>query len=92
MKQQAHNVLPPPPVLDGSRFAELHDAVNCPWERNSDGARRYRRIRSLGRPWNAAESSQRQTCRLGLTLSESTTRDGLRLASLAPQAALRPVY
>ena len=39
-----------PPELDGSRFAELHDAVNCPCERNSNGARRYRRICSLGRP------------------------------------------
>jgi hypothetical protein len=27
---------------------------------------------------------------LSLTLSESTTRDGLRLASRTPQAALRP--
>src|SRR5260370_182141 len=33
---------------------------------------------SFGRPWNAAENSQRQTCNLRLTLSESTTRDGLR--------------
>src|SRR6266849_1530489 len=31
---------------------------------------------SFGRPWNAAENSQRQTCKLSLTLSESTTRDG----------------
>jgi hypothetical protein len=34
--------------------------------------------------WNAAENSQRQTCELGLTFSESTTRDGLRLASRTP--------
>ena len=54
-----------PPVLDGSRFAGLHDAVNCPCELNSNGERRYRRMCSLGRPWNAAESSQRQTCKLG---------------------------
>jgi hypothetical protein len=27
-------------------------------------------------PWNAAENSQRQTCRQSLTLSESTTCDG----------------
>jgi hypothetical protein len=27
--------------------------------------------------WNAAENSQRQTCKLSLTLSESTTRDAL---------------
>src|SRR5229473_5853535 len=30
-------------------------------------------------PWNAAVSSQRRTCKLSLTLSESTRRDGLRL-------------
>ncbi|SRR6266478_9552816 len=40
--------------------------------------------------WNAAENSQRQACKLSHTLSESTTRDGLRLASRTPQAALRP--
>jgi hypothetical protein len=40
----------------------------------------------LGRPWNAAESPHRQTCKLSLTLSESTTRDGLRLASRTPSA------
>src|SRR5258708_32785661 len=45
---------------------------------------------SFGRPWNAAENSQRQTCKLSLTLSESTTRDGLRLASRTPHAASRP--
>src|SRR5882724_2044888 len=49
-----------------------------------------RRTCSLGRPWNAAESSRRQTCKLSLALSESTTCDGLRLASRTPQAALRP--
>ncbi len=43
-------------------------------------------------PWNAAESPQRQTSKLSLTLSQSTTRDGLRLASRTPQAALRPMY
>jgi len=32
------------------------------------------------------------TCKLSLTLSESTTRDGLRLASRTPQAALPPMY
>ena len=37
--------------------------------------------------WNAAENSQRQVCKQSLTLSESTTRDGLRLASRTPQAA-----
>jgi len=40
-------------------------------------------------PVECRESSQRQTCNLSLTLSESTTRDGLRLASRTPQAALR---
>ena len=48
-----------------------------------------RRTCSLGRPWNAAESSRRQTCKLSLTLGESTTRDGPRLESRTPQAALR---
>src|SRR6266566_5079370 len=43
-------------------------------------------------PWNAAENSQRQACRQSLTLSESTTRDGLCSASDTPQAALRPTY
>ncbi len=43
-------------------------------------------------PWNAAESPQRQTSKLSLTLSQSTTRDGLRLTSRTPQAALRPMY
>ena len=42
--------------------------------------------------WNAAENSQRQACRHSLTLSESTTRDGLCLVSRTPQAALRPMY
>ena len=37
-----------------------------------------------------AKSSQWQTCKLSLTLSESTRRDGLRLASCTPQVALRP--
>src|SRR5713101_8701709 len=36
---------------------------------------------SFGRPWNAAENSQRQTCKLSHTLSESAARDGLRLVS-----------
>jgi hypothetical protein len=36
-------------------------------------------------PWNTAENSQRQACRHSLTLSEGTTRDGLRLASRTPQ-------
>jgi len=31
--------------------------------------------------WNAAENSQRQVCKQSLTLSESTTCDGLCLAS-----------
>src|SRR6266852_6210442 len=31
--------------------------------------------------WNAAENSQRQVCKQSLTLSESTTRDGLCSAS-----------
>jgi hypothetical protein len=39
-------------------------------------------------PWNAAENSQRQAQKLSLTLSESTTRDGLRLASRTPQTVL----
>jgi hypothetical protein len=43
-------------------------------------------------PMEPEESSQRQTCKLSLTLSESTTRDGLRLPSRTPQAALRPMY
>src|SRR6266852_6121903 len=87
MKLQARNV--PPPGI-GPRIAELHDAVNCPEERNPNGARWYRGTCSFGRPWNAAESPQRQTCKLSLTLSESTTRDGLRLASRTPHAASRP--
>src|SRR6266568_7445772 len=37
--------------------------------------------------WNAAENSQRQVCKQSLTLSESTTRDGLCLASRTPPAA-----
>ena len=41
-------------------------------------------------PMERRESSQRQTRKLSLTLSESTTRDVLRLASRTPQAALRP--
>src|SRR2546429_9616469 len=40
--------------------------------------------------WNAAENSQRQVCKQSLTLSESTTRDGLCSASDTPQEALRP--
>jgi hypothetical protein len=40
--------------------------------------------------WNAAENSQRQVCKQSLALSESTARDGLRLVSGTPQAALRP--
>ena len=28
----------------------------------------------MGRPWNAAESSQRQTCKLSPTLSENNAR------------------
>src|SRR5712692_1341031 len=42
--------------------------------------------------WNAAENSQRQVCKQSLTLSESTTRDGLCSASDTPQEALRPTY
>ena len=42
--------------------------------------------------WNVAENSQRQVCKQSLTLSESTTCDGLCLASDTPQAALRPTY
>jgi len=42
--------------------------------------------------WNVAENSQRQVCKQRLTLSESTTCDGLCLASDTPQAALRPSY
>src|SRR5258707_9681703 len=37
--------------------------------------------------WNAAENSQRQVCKQSLTLSESTTRDGLCSASDTPQEA-----
>src|SRR5947208_10763147 len=40
--------------------------------------------------WNAAENSQRQVCKQSLTLSESTTRDGLCSALDTPQEALRP--
>src|SRR6266567_4103986 len=43
-------------------------------------------------PMEPEENSQRQTCKLSLTLSKSTTRDGLRLPSRTPQAALRPMY
>ena len=44
-------------------------------------------------PMERRKNSQRQTCKLSLTLSESTTRDGLRLPSRTPQAALRrPMY
>src|SRR5260221_7536047 len=44
-----------------------------------------RRACSLGHPWNAPESSRRQTCKLSLALSQSTTCDGLRLASRTPK-------
>src|SRR5713101_2728838 len=74
----------------GPSIAELNDAVNCSQGQNSNGVRWYRRACSFGRPWNAAENSQRQTCKLSHTLSESTARDGLRLVSGTPQAALRP--
>jgi len=41
---------------------------------------------------NAVESSLHETWRHSLTLGESTTRDGLRLASRTLQATLRPMY
>ena len=53
MKRQV--VLPPPLVPIGLRIAELHDAVNCSEERNSNGERWYRRTWSLCRSWNAAK-------------------------------------
>ena len=75
----------------GARIAELHDAVYWSKERNWNGARWYQ-TRSVGRPQNAAESSEHETCRHSLALDESTTRDGLRLASRTLEVTLRPMY
>jgi len=91
MKRQAHNVLPPP-VLHGRGLRNFTTAVNWSEERNANGERWCRRTCSFGRPRKAAESWQWQTCKLSLTLSESTTRDGLRPASRTQQAGLRPTY
>ena len=55
-------VLPPALVSIGLRIAELHDAVNCSYERNSNGERWCRRTCPFGRP----EERRRELAAAGL--------------------------
>ena len=91
MKRQEHNVLPPP-VLNGPRITELHDGCKLFLGAEFERGALVQEDLFVWPPMERRREFAAANLQAEFTLSESTTREGLRLALRTPQPTLRPTY